>query len=106
MTIDTIPLGDGRTYHVAGVVKGSGMFHSDILGAPPPLSPPPPQAQALPRATPLACIATDTPVASAALQSALDYAVQRSFNAISVDGDMSTNDAAVLFANGTGVDGD
>jgi len=90
ITTDTIPLGDGRTYHVAGVVKGAGMIHPDMLGAPPPLSPSPSQAQALPHATLLEGIATDAPVAPAALQSALDYAVQRSFNAISVDGVMST----------------
>ena len=53
-----------------------------------------------PHATLLGCIATDAAVAPGALQSALDYAVQRSFNAISIDGDMSTNDTVVLFANG------
>lgn len=100
----TIPLGDGRTYRIAGIDKGAGMIHPDMLGAttsPPPPSPSPP-SQALPHATLLGCIATDAPVAPAALQSALDYAVQRSFNAISVDGDMSTNDTVVLFANGAG----
>jgi glutamate N-acetyltransferase/amino-acid N-acetyltransferase len=94
----TIPLGDGRTYRIAGIDKGAGMIHPDMIGAPAP-------SQALPHATLLGCIATDAPVAPAALQSALDYAVQRSFNAISVDGDMSTNDTVVLFANGAGADG-
>lgn len=98
----TIPLGDGRTYRIAGIDKGAGMIHPDMLGAPPP----PSQSQALPHATLLGCIATDAPVAPAALQSALDYAVQRSFNAISIDGDMSTNDTVVLFANGAGADAD
>lgn len=104
MTTDTfpklraraLPLGDGRTYRIAGIDKGAGMIHPDMLGAPPPLS----QSQL--HATLLGCIATDAPVAPAALQSALDYAVQRSFNAISIDGDMSTNDTVVLFANGAG----
>lgn len=95
----TIPLGDGRTYRIAGIDKGAGMIHPDMIGAPAPQP-----SQALPHATLLGCIATDAPVAPAALQSALDYAVQRSFNAISVDGDMSTNDTVVLFANGAGAD--
>jgi len=34
------------------------------------------------------------------LQAALDYAIDRSLNSISVDGDMSTNDTAVVLANG------
>ena len=53
----------------------------------------------------LGCIATDAPVSPAALQSTLDYAVLLSFKAISVDGDMSTNDMVVLFANGAGSTG-
>jgi glutamate N-acetyltransferase/amino-acid N-acetyltransferase len=92
MTTDTFPklraralsFGDGRTCRIAGIDKGAGMIHPDMG----------------PHATLLGCIATDAPVTPAALQSALDYAVQRSFNAISVDGDMSTNDTVVLFANG------
>jgi len=97
MTTDTFPklraralsLGDGRTCRIAGIDKGAGMIHPDMAG---PVGPP--------HATLLGCIATDAPVAPVALQAALDYAVQRSFNAISVDGDMSTNDTVVLFANG------
>ena len=92
MTTDTFPklrarafsFGDGRTCRIAGIDKGAGMIHPDMG----------------PHATLLGCIATDAPVAPGALQAALDYAVQRSFNAISVDGDMSTNDTVVLFANG------
>ena len=106
MTTDTFPklrartlsLGDGRTYRIAGIDKGAGMIHPDMVGVPPP-------QPSAPHATLLGCIATDAPVAPATLQSALDYAVQRSFNAISIDGDMSTNDTVVLFANGAGVDG-
>jgi len=92
----TFPLGKGRTYRIAGIDKGAGMIHPDMVGAPPPRPP------RTPHATLLGCIATDAPVAPAALQSALDYAIQRSFNAISIDGDMSTNDTVVLFANGAG----
>jgi glutamate N-acetyltransferase/amino-acid N-acetyltransferase len=96
----TLPLGDGRTYRIAGIDKGAGMIHPNMVGVPRPSI----SAQSAPHATLLGCIATDAPVAPAALQSALDYAVQRSFNAISIDGDMSTNDTVVLFANGAGAD--
>ena len=93
MTTDTFPklraralsFGDGRSCRIAGIDKGAGMIHPDM---------------GPPHATLLGCIATDAPVAPGALQAALDYAVQRSFNAISIDGDMSTNDTVVLFANG------
>jgi glutamate N-acetyltransferase / amino-acid N-acetyltransferase len=96
----TLPLGNGRTYRIAGIDKGAGMIHPNMVGVPRPSI----SAQSAPHATLLGCIATDAPVAPAALQSALDYAVQRSFNAISIDGDMSTNDTVVLFANGAGAD--
>jgi glutamate N-acetyltransferase/amino-acid N-acetyltransferase len=96
----TLPLGNGRTYRIAGIDKGAGMIHPDMVGVPRQSTSPP----SAPHATLLGCIATDAPVAPAALQSALDYAVQRSFNAISIDGDMSTNDTVVLFANGAGAD--
>jgi glutamate N-acetyltransferase/amino-acid N-acetyltransferase len=95
----TLPLANGRTYRIAGIDKGAGMIHPDMVGVPPR-----PTAPSALHATLLGCIATDAPVAPAALQSALDYAVQRSFNAISIDGDMSTNDTVVLFANGAGAD--
>lgn len=106
MTTDTfpklrarlLPLGDGRTYRIAGIDKGAGMIHPDMVGSHSPAAAPAPA----PHATLLGCIATDAPVTPTALQAALDYAVQRSFNAISVDGDMSTNDTVVLFANGAG----
>lgn len=51
-------------------------------------------------ATLLGFMATDAPVEPAALKSILTYAVERSFNAISVDGDMSTNDTVAILANG------
>ncbi|KAI0272378.1 arginine biosynthesis bifunctional protein ARG7 [Gloeopeniophorella convolvens] len=97
MTTDTFPklraralrVG-GRAYRIAGLDKGAGMIHPDMAGAP--------------HATLLGCVATDAPVAPAALQAALEHAVQRSFNAISVDGDMSTNDTVVAFANGAGAE--
>jgi glutamate N-acetyltransferase/amino-acid N-acetyltransferase len=97
----TLPLGNGRTYRIAGIDKGAGMIHPDMVGVPRPRS----STSSAPHATLLGCIATDAPVEPATLQSALDYAVQRSFNAISIDGDMSTNDTVVLFANGAGAEG-
>lgn len=51
-------------------------------------------------ATLLGVITTDVLVSPTVLQSVLTYAVERSFNAISVDGDMSTNDTVALLANG------
>jgi glutamate N-acetyltransferase/amino-acid N-acetyltransferase len=96
----TLPLGNGRTYRIAGIDKGAGMIHPDMVGVPRPST----SAPSAPHATLLGCIATDAPIAPATLQSALDYAVQRSFNAISIDGDMSTNDTVILFANGAGAD--
>jgi glutamate N-acetyltransferase/amino-acid N-acetyltransferase len=95
MTTDTFPklrartfkLG-GREVRIAGIDKGAGMIA-------PNMGPPQP-----PHATLLGVIATDAAIAPAALQSALTYAVDRSFNAISVDGDMSTNDTILCLANG------
>ena len=51
-------------------------------------------------ATLLGLIATDAAITPESLQSALTYAVSRSFNSISVDGDMSTNDTVIALANG------
>ncbi len=51
-------------------------------------------------ATMLCFICTDLCIAPAALKSALGAAVARSFNCISVDGDMSTNDTVIALANG------
>jgi len=84
MTTDTIPkiatarVGDAC---IAGVAKGAGMIHPDM-------------------ATMLSFIVTDADVAHTELDQALRYAVHRSFNSISVDGDTSTNDMVVVLANG------
>jgi glutamate N-acetyltransferase/amino-acid N-acetyltransferase len=88
MTTDTIPkacsrrvdLG-GRTATVTGIAKGAGMIRPDM-------------------ATMLAFIATDAPVAPAALKQIVAGAAARSFNRITVDGDTSTNDAFMLIATG------
>ncbi|KAG9087392.1 hypothetical protein FRC06_002569, partial [Ceratobasidium sp. 370] len=95
MTTDTFPKLRARKFQLmgkevkfAGIDKGAGMIH-------PNMGPP-----ALPHATLLGMIATDAAVTPRSLQSALTYAVDRSFNSISVDGDMSTNDTVIAFANG------
>jgi glutamate N-acetyltransferase/amino-acid N-acetyltransferase len=66
---------------IAGMAKGAGMIRPDM-------------------ATMLSVLVTDADVSPRALSSILDYALPRSFNRISVDGDMSTNDTVVLLASG------
>ena len=51
-------------------------------------------------ATMLAVVTTDAPVPSGPLQELLSQAIQRTFNCITVDGDMSTSDTVILLANG------
>ncbi|NVZ10815.1 bifunctional glutamate N-acetyltransferase/amino-acid acetyltransferase ArgJ [Allochromatium humboldtianum] len=88
MTTDTVPKLcsrtfeiDGRQATITGIAKGAGMICPDM-------------------ATMLAFIATDAAVAPEVLQGCLKAAADRSFNAISIDGDTSTNDACVLAATG------
>ncbi|MBQ6735024.1 MAG: bifunctional glutamate N-acetyltransferase/amino-acid acetyltransferase ArgJ [Lachnospiraceae bacterium] len=73
---------DGRTCHIGGMAKGSGMIHPDM-------------------GTMLAFLTTDALVDRALLQEALKDAADETFNMISVDGDTSTNDTVLLLANGT-----
>ncbi|PCH36268.1 arginine biosynthesis-like protein [Wolfiporia cocos MD-104 SS10] len=103
MTTDTFPklrartfTVNGKEYRMAGMDKGAGMIHPDM-------GPPRPSGQL--HATLLACIMTDAAVSPRSLQSALTYAVDRSFNSISVDGDMSTNDTIIVLANGAATNG-
>ena len=101
MTSDTRPkevaiefkLG-GKTVRIGGVCKGAGMIQPGMsaTGARP---------AALPlHATMLCFVTTDAAVAPRALQAALREAVANSFNRITVDGDMSTNDTVLVLANG------
>ncbi len=71
----------GRPITLTGMAKGAGMICPDM-------------------ATMLAFLTTDASVSGALLQRCLDTAVAESFNAITVDGDTSTNDACVLLATG------
>jgi len=72
---------NGVTYTVGGCAKGAGMIHPDM-------------------ATMLAFFTTDAPVAAGALESCFRFAMDRSFNMVTVDGDTSTNDSSVILANG------
>lgn len=122
MTTDTFPKLrartfeiNGKTYRMAGMDKGAGMIHPQMgdLASSAGLVHPSAVAPATPTGPPLAAglhatllglILTDAPVSPKSLQSALTYAVERSFNSISVDGDMSTNDTIIVLANGAGHD--
>ncbi|CAO1615161.1 unnamed protein product [Parajaminaea phylloscopi] len=103
MTTDTFPKLRARTfklgdeeYRILGIDKGAGMIHPGMSG------PGATSGSGSLHATLLGFIATDAPIAPAALQQALEHAVERSFNCISVDGDMSTNDTILALANGDG----
>jgi len=71
----------GKTVTIGACAKGSGMIAPNM-------------------ATMLAFITTDAAISAPMLQKALSYANERSFNSITVDGCMSTNDMAVVLANG------
>jgi len=101
MTSDTRPkqmavefkLG-GKTVRIGGIGKGAGMIQ-------PGMSATGKRPAALPvHATMLCFITTDAAIEARALQAALREAVARSFNRITVDGDMSTNDTVLVLANG------
>ncbi|KAK3172721.1 hypothetical protein OEA41_006045 [Lepraria neglecta] len=80
-TTFTLPSSPGTTYSLAGITKGAGMIHPNM-------------------ATLLGILCTDAPIHASTLQPLLTHAVDRSFNAISIDGDTSTNDTVALLANG------
>lgn len=71
----------GKRVHLAGVAKGSGMIAPNM-------------------ATMLAFVVTDAAVRSNVLDEIFRKAADRSFNRITVDGDCSTNDTAMILANG------
>ena len=72
---------NGKTITVAGMAKGAGMIEPNM-------------------ATMLAYVVTDLDADRTVLQEVLKQACDKTFNCISVDGDMSTNDTVLLFANG------
>lgn len=88
MTTDLVPKRhtvrftvNGQSCRLTGIAKGSGMIQPNM-------------------ATMLAFLLTDAAVDGRALQKALKAAVDQSFNRITVDADQSTNDTALLLANG------
>jgi len=72
---------DGKAFTVTGVVKGAGMIRPDM-------------------ATMLCFVCSDVEAESEVLKTTLVKAVDRSFNRITIDGDTSTNDTAIVMANG------
>ena len=87
----------GKKIRLGGICKGAGMIQ-------PGMSPTGARPATLPHgglhATMLCFITTDAAVDAAVLQTALNEAVANSFNRITVDGDMSTNDTVLVLANG------
>jgi len=86
MTTDILPKAtsrqltiDGKTITITGISKGSGMIHPNM-------------------ATMLGYVATDAAISKPALDVIIDYAVNKSFNCITVDGDTSTNDSFIIMA--------
>jgi glutamate N-acetyltransferase / amino-acid N-acetyltransferase len=107
MTSDTRPkevavefLLGGKSVRIGGICKGAGMIQPGMsdTGARPAASPKQ-KFQGL-HATMLCFITTDAAIDSKALKAALNEAVANSFNRITVDGDMSTNDTVIVLANG------
>ncbi len=88
MTTDAYPkncmyevkLEDGGSFKIGAVAKGAGMINPNL-------------------ATMLCFICTDAAVSSSDIKEALDECVETTFNAISVDGDTSTNDTVLVLAN-------
>ena len=90
MTTDTYPKlstrefeVDGKTYHLNGIAKGSGMIAPDM-------------------ATMLGFLVTDFPVDSKVLQKLLSRIVKTTFNAVTVDSDTSTSDTVLLMSTARG----
>lgn len=72
---------DGKTVHIGGAAKGSGMIHPNM-------------------ATMLGFVTTDANISPEYLQVALKQVTNYTFNQITVDGDTSTNDMVLVMANG------
>ncbi|MHB1458549.1 MAG: bifunctional glutamate N-acetyltransferase/amino-acid acetyltransferase ArgJ [Armatimonadota bacterium] len=88
MTTDTFPkeaaaevVIGGKPVRIGGICKGAGMICPNM-------------------ATMLAFITTDAAIAPHVLQKCLTQAVNKSFNCVTIDGDSSTNDMALILANG------
>jgi glutamate N-acetyltransferase/amino-acid N-acetyltransferase len=91
----------GKPVRIGGICKGAGMIQPGMsaTGARPAALPNSGHARPL-HATMLCFITTDAAIEAKVLQAALKEAVANSFNRITVDGDMSTNDTVLVLANG------
>lgn len=89
---------EGVKLRLGGMCKGAGMIQPGMSA-----NGQRPAAAAL-HATMLCFLTTDAAVSPRALQEALQQAVAHSFNSITIDGDMSTNDTVLLLANGMAAD--
>ena len=92
MTTDTVPKAvaakleiNGKTITIGAMTKGAGMINPGMAGL---------------HATMLCFITTDADIDKDVLAGMLEENAQNSFNRITVDGDMSTNDTVLIFANG------
>ncbi len=88
MTSDTFPkeiavelIVGSKVVRIGGIAKGAGMIDPNM-------------------ATMLSFITTDAAIDKVTLQKAVSVAVEQSFNRITIDGDMSTNDTVIALANG------
>jgi glutamate N-acetyltransferase/amino-acid N-acetyltransferase len=77
---------DGKPVRIAGLCKGAGMIHPQLV----------------PHATMLVYLFTDAVIEPPVLDVFLQQSVETSFNRISIDGDTSTNDTVLLLASGAG----
>lgn len=85
---------DGQVCRIGAIAKGAGMIQPGMTA-----TGKGPRGRAL-HATMLAFITTDVALSPSLLTKALDATTQQSFNCVTVDGDMSTNDTVLLLANG------
>jgi glutamate N-acetyltransferase/amino-acid N-acetyltransferase len=76
-----VPLDGGRSFRIGGIAKGAGMICPNM-------------------ATMLSFITTDAKVSKDELKRAMRFAVDQSFNRITIDGDTSTNDTVIVMTNG------
>ena len=92
MTTDTVPKAaaveatvNGKKFRIGAITKGAGMIDPHLT---------------TPHATMICIVTTDAKISKAQLQKILQINADASFNRITVDGDMSTNDTVLILANG------
>ena len=76
-----VPVGKNGSFRIGGICKGAGMICPNM-------------------ATMLCFITTDAKVAKDEMKRSMRYAVEKSFNCITIDGDTSTNDTVIVMSNG------